>query len=435
MRRFSWLRTETGGARPAPRSRPRLEALEDRCVPSVFPITSTLDDVNKPGTLRYAVANAGDGDIIRFSPALQGTPIVLTQGELLLTHNVTIQSQKDVRQTISGTLSSISSRVFEVASGASVTLSDVTIINGSSGFGGFGGGILVDPNATLALSDSTVSYNSGDYGGGIANSGTLTVANCNVSSNGASRNYGSGGGILNEYGGTLTVCDSTLSDNSAYIGGGIANYGGTATVSDCGVSGNFAGWIGGGIYNADGTLTLRVSNTLTGNSIQWNPVSAGPGIFDIGGAMNISGKTVSDGMFVAGTASIDGATVSGLYVGGDSYTPETLTNSTVTGGITNLGTLTVSGDTVSGGISNQGTLAVSGCSVSGGIFNAYYAILTVSGSTVAGGIVNFFGTATVASSIVSGGIDNQSGGALTVGGTIVDYILGPYNDSGNNTIG
>src|SRR6516162_4449869 len=102
MRRFSWLRTETGGARPAPGLRPRLEALEDRCVPSVFPVTSTLDDVTKPGTLRYAVANAGDGDTIRFSPALQGAPIVLTQGELLLDHSVTIEPLNDGAETISG---------------------------------------------------------------------------------------------------------------------------------------------------------------------------------------------------------------------------------------------------------------------------------------------------------------------------------------------
>ena len=64
-----WLRR---AARPTPArrpnrntlARPRLEALENRCVPAVLFVTKTLDDISVPGTLRYAVAHANNGDTI-----------------------------------------------------------------------------------------------------------------------------------------------------------------------------------------------------------------------------------------------------------------------------------------------------------------------------------------------------------------------------------
>ena len=50
----------------------------------------------------------------------------------------------------------------------------------------------------------------GSSGGGIFNAGALTLKNSTISANSAAY----GGGIYNE-GGTLTVIDSTLSDNES----------------------------------------------------------------------------------------------------------------------------------------------------------------------------------------------------------------------------
>jgi hypothetical protein len=66
-----------------------------------------------------------------------------------------------------------------------------------------------------------------------------------------------GGGIWNN--GTLTVTNSTVSENTADSGGGILT-GGTLTVTNSTVSGNTAADVGGGIFNSGGTLT--VTNTL-----------------------------------------------------------------------------------------------------------------------------------------------------------------------------
>src|SRR4051794_65642 len=186
-----WLRTRkiTADSRTHPvrkplAFRPALEVLEDRRVPATLPVTSTLDDVTQRGTLRYAVAHAGDGDTILLTPAVARAGITLTQGELLLTQqNLTIASAAPPRPvTISG---NHLSRIFEVAGGATVTLSNVTVTggNGLAGIPGRphedrGGGILVDDLSSLRITGSTVSANSADRGGGIADFGTLTVSGC-----------------------------------------------------------------------------------------------------------------------------------------------------------------------------------------------------------------------------------------------------------------
>ena len=220
---------------------------------STLPVTSSLDDVTQRGTLRYAVAHAGNGDTILLAPAIQGGGITLTQGELLLGQKgLTIKSVGNAPRTISG---GGISRIFEVAPGASVTLSNLTI-TGGNGFADNGlpdshpdraGGAVVDAGAALTISGCTFSGNSvGNSGGGIENFGTLTVSgssfhwqlrrlrrrffnvstmtvsNCTLSGNSAAT---SGGGLYN--GGILTINDnSTLSGNSATYGGGIYSSGG-----------------------------------------------------------------------------------------------------------------------------------------------------------------------------------------------------------------
>ena len=74
------------------------------------------------------------------------------------------------------------------------------------------------PIGTMSLIDTTVSDNSATSGGGIHNNGTMTLTRSAVSTNSAAE---VGGGIYN--GATMTFTDSTVSDNSAKQGGGIWN--------------------------------------------------------------------------------------------------------------------------------------------------------------------------------------------------------------------
>ena len=282
---FSWLRNPMGNrarrARPrapAPRFRPRLEALEGRCVPTstTLKVTSLLD--SGPGSLRYEIAQAQSNDTIVFdfgNKKANSTPhtITLTSGELDIKKNLTIQGPGAGLLTVTSTGSyDTGSRIFEVDyAGTTASLSGMTISNGNSysrnpAFGvpspydGTGGGVL--NFGRLTISGCTLSGNTafGGPGGAIANFGTLAVSACTLSNN--ITTGGQGGGIYTA--GTLIVSATTLSGNHAFAdfpnyGGGIYNdFGATLTVSGCTLTGNTAD-AGGGIYNA-GTLTVSNSS-------------------------------------------------------------------------------------------------------------------------------------------------------------------------------
>src|SRR5262249_29754916 len=163
-----------------------------------------------------------------------------TSRELYVNKSLTIQGLPS-QSAISGS----NSRVFDVAAGVSVTLSNLKIINGTgitdiNSFDpgimdGDGGGILNLGN--LILHGCTVSGNGNVYspdhtrlGGGIYNGGTLTIDSGSVVSGNVAR---FGAGIYNA--GTLSMTGITLSGNNAdQEGGGLYNnYGATATVMNC----------------------------------------------------------------------------------------------------------------------------------------------------------------------------------------------------------
>ena len=224
-------------------------------------VNTRADTVDDDGvtSLREAITaannQAGD-DIINFS--VTGT-INLTGALPDLSSNIQIHgpgaASLTVRRNTGGDYS-----IFTVVGGPTVVLDGLTISNGSGTNGGlYGGGIFNDYGGTLTVSNITLSGNSSDYGGGILNFGTLTVSNSTLLGNSAGSG---GGGICNV--GTLTVASSTLSGNfSGYYGGGAVNFYGTATLTNSTLTGNSA-VDGGGAANGD---TLVLANcTVSGNS-------------------------------------------------------------------------------------------------------------------------------------------------------------------------
>jgi CSLREA domain-containing protein len=177
-------------------------------------------------------------------------------GDLDLTKSVTIQGAGARQTLIDG---SGIDRVFDVGSGVTALIADVTVTGG-----------LVDGN-----------------GAGIASSGTLTLLRDTIADNEATTaGNNPGGGVSSS--GIVTVTQSTISGNRAYNGGGIA-FSGLATIADSTIAGNRAGGLGsngegGGISGSGGS-----SLTLTGSAVADNHAFNGAGS---GGGIDVPAVTL-----------------------------------------------------------------------------------------------------------------------------------------------
>ena len=219
--------------------RPTLMALEDRRLLSTIVVNNPTDTpVAGQTDLRQAIGQAnsnGGVETITFDKTVFKTPQTITLNGTQLELSDTTGTE-----TIKGPKAGVT-------------------VNG----GGNSRVFLVDPNVTASISGMTITggnAGSGD-GGGLDNSGTLTVGNSTFTDNSAASD---GGGLFND--GTLTVSNSTFTSNAAAEsdGGGIFNSG-TLTVSGSTFTGNSADTNGGGIYNNPiGTATVS-GNTFTGN--------------------------------------------------------------------------------------------------------------------------------------------------------------------------
>ena len=393
-------------------------------LPSVRGATITVTEVGDGfgfRTLRQALADANDGDTIEFAPQLGGYTLALIQGlgQLVVNKSVTIRWVPTVGyNSYLGVSSWHLSRVFYISPGKTVTISGLTILNGSAPAPDYYGGGIYNDHATLTVNNCTISGNSAvqDWqggGGGIFNDqGTLTVSGSTLTGN--SSYYG--GAICNNWLGagsaTVTITNSTLSGNSASFGGGIMHEDGVLTLSNSTVSGNSASYSGGGIYNSGTTNFSDATLAITNSTVSGNSSNAGGGIAnDAAGTVTITNSTFS------------GNSAVGPYDG-------------VGGAISNNATLTIINSTFSGNSAlNQG----------GGIYNATSVgnpILTI-GSTIlnagssGGNIYNqasAYRTATVTSLGYNLSSDN-GGGYLTATGDQIntDPRLGPLQDNGGPT--
>lgn len=254
------------------------------------------------GSLRQAIADANGAvgaDTITFSPAVTGQ-ITLATGELLVTDSVTITGPGAANLTVSG---NNASRVFDVYSNAAeldVTISSLTVANGSATTGGG----IANYDENLILDGVRVTNcAASSKGGGVWADGfamNLTIRNSTITGNSAGVD---GGGIyVEDTGGPLLIQNSVISNNTAVDdGGGIYFYDPDAdvTIDSSIISGNTAGGVGGGVYlysTDSGVMTIR-NTTISGNS-----ASAGGGIYfynvDHGGMIEnstISGNTATAG--------------------------------------------------------------------------------------------------------------------------------------------
>jgi hypothetical protein len=200
---------------PAPLE-PRLDTRPHALLAPEVVVTNT-DDAG-PGSLRQTIADAADGSVIHFAPAIAGQTIVLSTGQIEIDKTLTIEGPLPSGMTISG---GFSARVFNIFPAGNAVFRDLSIVNGNDQTtGGGGGGFWV--NGTLLLDHVLVANNTtGNTGGGIfvKSTGQVTLINSTVSGNVARM----GGGILS--GGSVTIWNGTIANNTAPDVGGIYTFG------------------------------------------------------------------------------------------------------------------------------------------------------------------------------------------------------------------
>src|SRR5438128_12669643 len=123
---------------------------------SIIPVTNTND--SGPGSLRQALAIANSGDTID-ATGVSGA-ITLTSGTLLVNKSVTMNGAGADVLAVDG---NAAGRVFFITFGELVAISRFTIRNGHAG--NAGGGIDNENNATLTITNCTISGNVAGLGG------------------------------------------------------------------------------------------------------------------------------------------------------------------------------------------------------------------------------------------------------------------------------
>ena len=184
-----------------------LAGFAPRAEATIWKVTRTDDNPSNPaeGSLRHAVNNAWNNDIITFEAA--GMTIDLAE-ELSISKTLTISgsgtvSPTTIRQTAPG------KRVFSIAPGVFGSRLEYLIIKG--GNAAESGGAILNRGYSLTLYRCTLEGNSAaNYGGGIDNHGKLTLNIVTVKNNSAS----SGGGINNRTGSSCDMYISTITGNT-----------------------------------------------------------------------------------------------------------------------------------------------------------------------------------------------------------------------------
>lgn len=347
-------------------------------------VSSTADA--GPNTLRQAVADAVNGDVITFQFGLG--PVVLTSASITIDKNLTIRGNGAANTAVTRTAAPETPRfsVFVINGGSTVTLDMLRISNGvavsGAGIDNFGtltlsrstvsGNFGLDPGegtvrgvglsneigSTATITNTEITGNTAEdvaavSGGGVYNAGTMSLANSSVSNNTVSSFFDAlGGGIANQTPTSLTLTDTIVANNSATAqgsasdghGGGIDHEVGGLTVTSSIIRGNqvagggelssqevtlqSGGGEGAGLYlNASATINR---SEISGNVVTGGATQEGGGVYVVSNGQVQSTVTITNTTIANNTATSDGG---GLYNGDSGLANTNLLSDTVAGNI------------------------------------------------------------------------------------------------------
>ena len=286
------------------RIRPRLLELEARTLLSTIVVNNPTDTpVAGETDLRQAIVQAntnGGAETITFDKTVFNTPQtirldpILSQLELNDATGTETITGPNAGVTISG---NAASRLFEIGSGAKVTISGLTL---TDGLATDGAAVLNAGNLTLTQDVLSADVAQGVAGGGLFGDGA-----------------GRGGGVENEAGATLTVRKSTFTGDLALggtgggnaFGGAIDNEAGTVTIDHSTFTGDQAVAANGGAVSVAVTLPGGLTASLLG-------VAGGGGVWNDGGALTVTNSTLTNNLAQGGSnGNASGSTAAYVVVG------------------------------------------------------------------------------------------------------------------------
>lgn len=155
-----------------------------------------------------------------------------------------------------------------------------------------GGGIEICNNSSLNVSGGVIAGNSAYSGGGVhANASTVTITNGVISGNSTLDSAGFGGGIMAEYGGSVTVSGGYITNNcyakfcgkdgdGCHGGAGLAARNGADVAIKGGqITGNYSDEAGGGVYvtniGQQDMAWLKVTGGIIASNVSYRSEGAG----------------------------------------------------------------------------------------------------------------------------------------------------------------
>jgi predicted outer membrane repeat protein len=282
--------------------------------------------------------------------AIQHTISVTTSNSLIISHANFLENHSG---TSGGAISSTSSATY-----GGITISDSTFSKNSADTGGGGAINNYHPTIsnTLTIISSSFSENQASSGGAINNyRGYLSISDSNFSQNEATTGYGgaisnnlgdltiwktdfeenrtvlaTGGGAIynpNPIGSThtLSITESTFSENSSGTGGAIYGAYSDLIISDTSFAENTANTNGGGaIWYDSGNITLSQTEFFTNTAVM-----GGGAIFHPNQLNSTNALSITQSLFAANSAPIGGAIHSAnseLTISGSDFSENKATN-------------------------------------------------------------------------------------------------------------
>ena len=252
------------------------------------------------GSLRSVIASASSGDVITFSPTINGMPILLTSGEVVIDKDLTI-SGNGIETTIIDGLNMTNNSALSVTAGANAKFENLTVQNGGS-----------------------PTYSSG--GGGMTiTDGNVEILSCQFTNNQVTKSSGS---AINILAGSLNIMNSVFNGNGSAASSTVLETTSTVTsfsISQC----IFINNTGNELIHGEANTNAFTNNTTWNNTISFVMVRTNAGSVNIdnnifsetGDVYSNAGATIlSASNNLSGIADTDLTSAAGNIIGDPLFT-------------------------------------------------------------------------------------------------------------------